>query len=135
MRQYESEGWYCANNCNNNRGFFKDTLSFHCHKCRYDLCLNCVKVHNYKYINDQTLQKAPKGTKVYVSGHPDYLMLSDKQERNYNVNTWKCSICGTEAPDSIYSFHCHKCNYDVCLKCFGQHKENRQENDSCCIIY
>ena len=135
MRNYPPNSmWYC-NICGDKKPLLNNTHSFHCHKCSYDLCLICIKKHNYKYLNQKMMEKANKDTKVYVIQHPDFLKLSGEQERNYKDETWICDICKTEFNCFIYSFHCKKCQYDVCLNCYDKNKEFRKEEHCCCIVF
>ena len=136
MRQYRGNRWFC-DICNNKEDpFLSNTLSFNCSICKYDLCQNCIEIHNYKKINNKLLDKVPKGKKVYVRNHPHPLLLSNKEERNYPNDSWICDICKVIFSDYIFSLHCKKCDYDVCLNCFNENYEERK-NDicDCCIIY
>ena len=134
MRQYNGGNW-CCDVCKNTSGFFlSNTLSFHCLSCGYDLCQKCMTVHNYQYVNNSMLECVPKGKKVYVSRHDHSLILKSKDERNYDEDSWKCDICRVSFSSEIYSFHCKKCNYDVCLRCFEKNVVVKKKK-ACCIIY
>ena len=134
MKRKKGGCWFCDICQNKDQCFLNNTLSFHCNECDYDLCELCIAKHNYKYVNEQMLKKAPKGQKVYVSLHDHFLLLTGKEGRNYKGEGWLCDICKVHANASVYSFHCKKCGYDVCLKCFGSYFQIR-ENECCCIIF
>ena len=38
MRKYQGYGWYCSICQNEDKVFYDNMLSFHCHQCEYDLC-------------------------------------------------------------------------------------------------
>ena len=134
MRNYQGDGWYCSI-CNNQKTpFFNNMFSFHCKKCEYDLCYSCMEIHDYRNVNDEMLKHAHKGKKVYVTMHPHYLLLSGKEDRYIGKDyIWNCDICKVEACDSIYSFHCKQCGYDVCSKCFEKYFQVREKG--CCFIF
>ena len=133
MRQYSGNGWYC-NICGEEKVYLDNTFSFHCHICKYDLCEKCIEEHNYNHVNNMMLKHIDKGKKAYVSQHGHFLLLSNKKERNYGeAGYWICDICKAEISDSVYSFHCKKCTYDVCLKCYKDFFILK--DDCCCIIY
>ena len=134
MRKYSGNGWYC-NICNNQKDyFFHNMLSFHCKECEYDLCYTCILIHDYRVVNEKMSIHAKKGKKVYVSVHPHYLLLSGKEDRyNGKDYSWICDVCRIGACDSVYSFHCKDCGYDVCSKCFEKYFEVREK--ACCFIF
>ena len=78
------------------------------------------------------IEKAPKGKKVFVSTDPNYLTLSGKEEKNYDLHFWTCGICKKETSDLVYSFSCKNCAYDVCLICYE--KNIRKEDGNCCNV-
>ena len=136
MRQYQSDGWYC-NICNNQKGyFFNNMFAFHCKLCDYDLCYKCMEIHDYRVVNEKMIKHAPKGKKVYVTMHPHYLLLSGKEDRYDGKDySWHCDICKVSASNSVYSFHCKKCGYDVCSKCFEKYFEVRESGKCSCFIF
>ena len=134
MRNYKGERWYCDICQNKNACYFTNTLSFNCRICKYDLCDKFIAKHNYRYINTEMKKRASKGKKVYVSLHEHYLLLSNKEEREYEAYYWICDICKNEPNYDIDSFHCKKCGYDVCLTCYDKYNEKR-EKECCCIIF
>ena len=120
MRNYKADVWYCSIYNNQKTPFFNNMFSFHCKKCEYDLCYTCMKKHDYRIVNSEMFEYAHKGKNVYVTMHPHYLLLSGKEDRyNGKDYIWFCDICKVKACDSIYSFHCKQCGYDVYSKCFG----------------
>ena len=134
MRGFKGDGWYCSVCQNKDKYFFHNMISFRCNKCDYDLCYSCMKIFDYRIVNAQMLQKAKKGKKVYVTTHPHYLLLSGKEDRyNKTGYAWKCDICKIDCCDSVYSFHCKDCGYDVCLKCYEKHFQVR--DGCCCYIF
>ena len=134
MRKYDGYEWYCSICQNKDKFFFDNMLSFHCHQCEYDLCYKCILIHDYRVVNSNMEKRAPKGKKVYVSVHPHYLLLKGKEERYNGSNYfWICDICKVSACDSVKSFHCKGCGYDVCSRCFEKHFEVR--DDCCCCIF
>ena len=133
MRGYNGDGWYCSICQNKDASFFNNMLSFQCKRCEYDLCYGCILIHDYRVVNDNMLKKAPKGKKVYVSTHPHYLLLKGKGERY--IESWICDICKIHANDSVYSFHCKECKYDLCLKCFEKNFQVRDSEKGCCVIF
>ena len=136
MRHYKGGGWYCSICQNKKHPYFNNILSFHCSKCHYDLCDRCILLHDYRIINDKMEERTPKGKKVYVSVHPHYLLLTGKEERQTEKdNGWTCNICKTSACDSVYSFNCKDCGYNVCSRCFETHFQVREEKCSCCSIF
>ena len=136
MRGYNGDGWYCSICQNKDKSFFNNMLSFQCKKCEYDLCYGCILIHDYRVVNDKMLKKAAKGKKVYVSTHPHYLLLKGKEERYKGKDySWICDICKIHACDSVYSFHCKDCGYDVCLKCFEKNFQVRESEKGCCVIF
>ena len=136
MRGYNGDGWYCSICQNKDKSFFNNMLSFQCKKCEYDLCYDCILIHDYRVVNDKMLKKAAKGKKVYVSTHPHYLLLKGKEERYTGKDySWICDLCKIPACDSVYSFHCKDCGYDVCLKCFEKNFQVRESEKGCCVIF
>ena len=138
MRQYKGGEWYCDICQNKEDCFFDNMYSFNCKICEYDLCYTCILKHDYRVVNDSMSKRAPKGKKVYVSVHPHYLLLKGKEER-YNGKdggdySWICDICKISACDSVYSFHCKDCGYDVCSRCFAKYFVVR-ESGCCCKIF
>lgn len=135
MRGYNGDGWYCSICQNKDKSFFNNMLSFQCKACEYDLCYDCILIHDYRVVNAKMEQKVQKGKKVYVSTHPHYLLLKGREERYTGNNySWLCDICKKEACESVYSFHCKECGYDVCLKCFEKNFQIR-ESEKCCVIF
>ena len=136
MRHYKGGGWYCSICQNKKHPYFNNIFSFHCSKCQYDLCDRCILLHDYRIINGKMEVRTPKGKKVYVSVHPHYLLLTGKEERQTEKdNGWTCNICKTSACDSVYSFNCKECGYNVCSRCFETHFQVREEKCSCCSIF
>ena len=137
MRRYKGYGWYCSICQNKNHLYFSSILSFHCHECKYNLCDICIEKHDYRVVNEKMEKRAQKGQKVYVTPHPHYLLLKGKEERHIrgDSNSWCCDICNVSACDSVYSFHCEKCGYNVCLGCFEKHFEVKGREKCCCIIF
>ena len=135
MRNYQSDGWYCSI-CNNQKDyFFNNMLAFHCKKCEYDLCYKCIRIHDYRVVNDKMIEHVSKGKKVYVKTHPHYLLLKGKEERYGGKDySWFCDICKVSACDSVYSFHCQKCGYDTCLKCFEKNFKVKKKCFCCCCF-
>ena len=136
MRNYPGSGWYCSICNNSDHCFFNNMYSFHCKQCEYDLCYTCILVHDYKGINEKMEKRAPKGKKVYVSCHPHYLLLSGKEDRYEGKDcSWICDVCKISSSKYIYSFHCKKCGYDVCSKCFEKKFIVKEEDGCCCLIF
>lgn len=61
MRQYSGLRWICSicRDKGEKFSYLDNTLTFHCHKCEYDLCLKCISEHDYRYINNKMIEKAP----------------------------------------------------------------------------
>jgi hypothetical protein len=136
MRGYNGDGWYCSICNNKEKYFFNNMLSFQCKRCEYDLCYDCMLIHDYRIVNEKMRKHVEKGKKVYVKVHPHYLLLKGKEERYGGKNySWICDICKMDACDSVYSFHCKDCGYDVCSKCFEKNLEIRKEDGCCCMIF
>ena len=136
MRGYNGDGWYCSICNNKEKYFFNNMLSFQCKRCEYDLCYDCMLIHDYRIVNEKMRKHVEKGKKVYVKVHPHYLLLKGKEERYGGKNySWICDICKMDACDSVYSFHCKDCGYDVCSKCFEKNFEIRKEDGCCCMIF
>ena len=136
MRGYNGDGWYCSICQNKDKSFFNNMLSFQCKKCEYELCYDCILIHDYRVVNDKMLKKAAKGKKVYVSTHPHYLLLSGKEDRYEGKNyDWICDVCKASSSENIYSFHCKDCEYDVCLKCFEKNFQVRESEKGCYVIF
>jgi len=133
MRGYDGGKWYCNNCDNQNNLFLSNTLSFNCQSCQYDLCQKCIAEHNYIKVNNKMAQHTPKGKKTYVSTHVHYLLLSSKEDRTYD--SWVCDGCKATFSGYIYSFHCKKCNYDLCLLCYEKYFQTRKEDGCHCIIF
>ena len=115
--------------------------SFHCKKCKYDLCYKCIFEHDYREVNKKMENHVAKGKKVYVTQHEHCLLLSGKDDRYKDkVNEkdshyrWFCDICKVTFNEYIDSFHCKKCGYDVCSKCFSKYFQVREKN-ICCSIF
>ena len=135
MRKYQANGWYCDICNNKDHCFFNNMFAFHCKICDYDLCFDCMKKHDYRTVNDNMIKHSHKGKKVYVTKHPHYLILSGKEDRYNGKNySWDCDICKIVACDSVYSFHCKGCGYDVCSNCFEKYFQIK-ENCCCCFIF
>ena len=136
MRHYSGYGWICDICKNKEHAFFDNMHSFHCHQCSYDLCYTCITKHDYRIVNNIMARRAPKGKKVYVSVHPHYLLLKGKDERYDGKDyIWYCDICKIKSNNSVYSFHCKDCGYDVCSRCFEKYFEIRKEECCCCSIF
>jgi serine/threonine protein kinase len=136
MRGYNGDGWYCSICQNKDKSFFNNMISFQCKRCEYDLCYTCILKHDYRVVNEKMSKISSKGRKVYVTTHPHYLLLKRKEERyKEKDNSWTCDICQIRACESVYSFHCKDCEYDVCLKCFDKNFEIRGCEKICCIIF
>jgi serine/threonine protein kinase len=133
MRGYNGGKWYCDSCGNEKKLFLSNTLSFNCPNCKYDLCQKCISKHDYKYVNNNMLQHVPKGKKAYVTTHEHYLLLCSKEERIYREG-WRCDICKASFCKYIDSFHCKKCQYDLCLKCYEKYFKIKEEK-CCCLIY
>ena len=133
MRGYNGGKWYCDSCGNEKKLFLSNTLSFNCPSCKYDLCQKCISKHDYKYVNNNMLQHVPKGKKAYVTTHDHYLLLCSKEERIYREG-WRCDICKAMFCKYIDSFHCKKCQYDLCLKCYEKYFKIKEEK-CCCLIY
>ena len=137
MRQYpEGSIWICDICKNHDHPFLGNTYSFHCHSCKYDLCLNCLEKHNGNKINNMMLEQVNgnKKKKMYVLSHNHHLFLSNKEDKKFGDGSWICDICKVGFTGYIYSFRCQACDYDVCLKCYINNKKIKEDN-SCCIIY
>ena len=138
MRQYNGSKWYCSICDNQDNCLLSNTLSLHCHICNYDLCVKCIKEHDYRNVNNMIIKQVSKGNKVYILLHDHPLILSGQEERNYgNTGVWICDICKIKSSGSVYSFHCKKCGYDACFKCYKKHFKIKKPSKcpSCCIIY
>ena len=71
--------------------------------------MNCTVLSNYKL-----------GEIVPVDIHCHPLTLSNDEMRNYKGNGWYCSVCQNKShpySNNILSFHCSKCQYDLCDRC------------------
>ena len=74
--------------------------------------------------NKKILAKYRIGEIVPVDTHEHPLILSDGNTRNYKGNGWYCSICNNKKEyffNNMLSFHCKKCEYDLCYKCILEH--------------
>lgn len=134
MRTYQDK-WYCSICNNSDKPFPNNYYSFHCPTCEYDLCGKCIEEHDYRIVNDKMSKRVKKGQKVYVAQHKHHLTLCGYEERKYPMNDscWLCDICKVNASHYVNSFHCKKCEYDVCLNCYGKYSEIR-DNCSCNIF-
>ena len=106
LRGYKGDGWIC-DICRKEPAFFNNMLSFQCKKCEYDLCYDCILIHDYRVVNDKMLKRVSKGKKVYVTNHPHYLLLSGKEDRYKDKGTnytWYCDICKIKACNSVLLF-------------------------------
>ena len=94
--QYNKELCTQCRLCNK---FIINKPGYECYHCEIILCLNCAdKVYKRKNNN-------------YFHNHN--LMLKN----NLRVNRkWNCKICNDNY--SNISFHCEKCKFDVCHKCY-----------------
>jgi len=50
--------------------------------------------------------------------HEHPISFLSNTEKGYSINGWTCDICGQGFESSISSFHCTKCQFDICDKCF-----------------
>ena len=133
MRKSKSN-WFCDICKNVDKSYTSDILSFHCHFCDYDLCYPCLEKHNYKNVNKQMLERINnmRNKKVYVKQHPHYLLIGDEYHRNYKEDdVWYCSICEVRTMGYVYSFHCKEDDFDACLNCYDNYKEERKERECC----
>ena len=74
--------------------------------------------------NSKILDKYRLGELVPVDTHEHPLILSDGNVRNYKGIGWYCSICDKKNGfffHNMLSFHCKKCEYDLCYKCLLEH--------------
>ena len=56
--------------------------------------------------------------------HPCYLVLVDYKNKNVVYEKYKgfgCNECKKFYAKQIPCFYCPKCDYDICLECFGKH--------------
>ena len=51
------------------------------YEIKYDLCYDCMLIHDYRIVNEKMRKHVEKGKKVYVKVHPHYLLLKGKEER------------------------------------------------------
>ena len=132
----KSDGWFCNICKNNDKYFFHNMLRFNCKMCDFDLCYGCIEKHDYRIINDKMIKRVSKGKKVYVTVHPHCLLLSGREDRYTGKNySWLCDICKVNACEEVYSFHCKKCGYDVCSRCFDKYFQVRESDKCCCTIF
>ncbi|KAH3758135.1 hypothetical protein Pelo_10076 [Pelomyxa schiedti] len=70
----------------------------HCRACQYDICPLCT-------------EKCP-------TGHPllHVPKVSRSTIRPGHADGFKCNCCGHQKTDD-WNFHCHICDYDLCLDC------------------
>ena len=60
---------------------------------------------------------------IIYKDHHCALVLVDyknKQEIYKKYGGWSCNVCRTSYNNEIPNFYCPKCNYDLCLECFGK---------------
>jgi len=61
---------------------------------------------------------------IIVPDHDYPLIFCLVNERNLNVKSWICNKCKSESNNSIPSFYCIFCCYDLCESCIGKYQLN-----------
>ena len=106
----------CSKNC-------KDIASFHCIKCKFDMCKEC-----FDYSGGIIFSLYKEGQKGQVNSHPEHVLvygntnLKGKSLVKLNGKIlYNCSVCDAcFLADYIKCWTCPLCNYDVCDKCFSE---------------
>ena len=58
---------------------------------------------------------------IMIPEHPHPLFSCLIQERSKKSPSWSCNNCGCNYLNSVPSFYCTACDYDMCQKCLLQH--------------
>ena len=128
MRGYHN-GWLC-DICREH--FDRDSLSWHCKNCGYDVCFDCYEKYKLPYKlkvinNNIQINKIPKyhkiGEKGIVKNHNHVLILSNSSMRECK-NGWICDICKRHFSENSLSWRCKNCDYDVCFDCYEKYKSD-----------
>ncbi|OMJ84811.1 hypothetical protein SteCoe_13998 [Stentor coeruleus] len=101
---YNTEEFTC-NSCGNK---FITKKNYHCSPCEYDLCDNCYNILHKGMENG--INKVCKRNHVLKYYHDSSI---------YYRGEVYCRICN-KSRNKIGSFHCRKCQYDICIPCAGE---------------
>ncbi|KAL9958467.1 hypothetical protein ACROYT_G035482 [Oculina patagonica] len=92
--------WRCDFCSRASKDMIRETFSYRCEDCDFDLCFDCVQPRQ----------------------HPGHAHALDVADTAYIYSNWFCDICGCEnRPDEILSRHCKVCKFDACRVCFHRH--------------
>ena len=117
-KEYNDDESFICNQCNDK---ISSNGCFLCRKCNYALCSKCFYSSKGKIANDFQTNK-----KGQINDHKHILTCRDIHSRNIPLAfnpTYKCHICGAIfLMDTVESWNCPKCGYDICDKCFKENK-------------
>ena len=101
--------------------------SFHCKKCHYHLCIECIAINEYNSFFEN-MKKTKKIIKVFNSrkkivncGFHNHDLV---KENVYNNKGFLCDLC-FKTFNLSEAYHCRKCNFDLCDNCL----ENSEVNE------
>lgn len=97
-----SEGWIC-DICEKTFEV-KSNGRYRCHKCDFDICVNCriIEEKGYKFDN------------IFVSRYHKHLL----KEKTLRENDWICDACDIGYQmKTIKRYRCERCDFDICYNC------------------
>ena len=123
--------------------FGKDSETFGCRKCNFDLCKDCIfmeeniffsKLINLMKKKNITIINSDNNNFIIKSKfHPHNLKyLNYNENNNNNNNEFICDLCKEKYSDNR-PFHCNSCPYNICISCILQNSSSLYFNNY--IIY
>lgn len=107
--------WRC-DGCKTVHSEHTDQLCYHCQKCEVDLCSTCF-TGTWSHILHSSGMTDPQG---------HTLKPMDPRIEYRTYQEWTCDNCNSlfSCLSENIAFHCSKCNFDLCEKCFSGEKHH-----------
>ena len=100
--------------------------SFHCRKCHYHLCIECISIKEYNTFfenmkkTNKIIKKFNSKKKIVNCG----FHIHDLEKENvYNNNGFLCDLC-FKVFNLSKAYHCSQCNFDLCDNCLETSEAN-----------
>ena len=120
MRDNQKD-FYC--NCCSKK--FENLGSFHCIKCKFNMCREC-----FDYAGGIIYNMYTEGQKGQINFHPEHALEYGKSKSKKvkgltygGEQLYNCKLCGAAfMTNHIKCWSCPLCDYDVCDKCFNENR-------------
>lgn len=112
----ETNGQWRCDACQRISSALTDQICYHCEECEIDLCERCFKGDWGHVLHSK-------------AGHT--LMPVDPRLEYRIHNSWQCDSCHssfTHGDTLDVLFHCSKCNFDLCTRCFLGQKHHLHQH-------